>query len=135
MLESELENFRLASVFHAIAYFNHKNPARSKALNLFEPERFIGAVHHAESPNDIWACICLAITKTLKSVNDTEARFAFEKYYLGDPVNAWSKEEIAQLLETSVRQVNRKIRRIIDELEQELIRRNLLEPPQRPTGT
>lgn len=115
------------TVFQALNYFIHSNPARQRELNILELdggckpnfEQFSGG-----HPQDLWASVCKGIQRMLDNVRDAE-RVAFELYYLHKAPEHMGKQDIAKELGLSTRVFNR----MINNLEDELIRRDLVQPP------
>lgn len=116
----------------AIAYYRFSNPARQKFVNILDQEPrshdkkpdFSG-----ESPADIWSSVCRAIEKVHAATRPIEWE-AFRLYYLDEDL-AWKlgAEDIAKHLSISPKRVYRFLADTKEELEKELIRRELLKPP------
>lgn len=118
------------SVGHALSYYNLQNPARARYVNFFEIERFQKAPAEdfsGESPRDIWAAIVLAIGRTVNGL-DSDRYWAFIWRNVGDRAQQLSVEEIAGRLGRSPRTIRRYLRETTDDLEDELIRRELVPP-------
>jgi hypothetical protein len=122
--------YRFQSVHQALEWFNNNNPARCKSLNLIECEiksKPTADVFTGSHPADVWASICAALHKILRD-HGYRAQVIFNLLYRGDRTERLAKEDIAQRFSVSKRQVNRLIREITDELEKELVRRELVPP-------
>lgn len=116
------------TVYKALWFFLLNNPARSKSLNLLEPdtgyksaaEQFAGQ-HSA----DRWASIACAIKITLASFPN-DARKCFTLYYL-DTSSRHSKDSIAKVLNLPLSVVRKFLRQTISDLETELFHRELID--------
>lgn len=116
-----------SSVHQALNYFMYSNPARSRELNIIEPEggckpsfeQFSGG-----HPQDLWASVCKALQGVLEDSRHAE-RVAFELYYLHKAPEHMGKKEIAKEMGIDPRAFGRMLNR----LEDELIRRELVQPP------
>jgi len=116
-------------VGQAIAYYNTRNPARAKNINLLEPDTQyhpIG-IDLDDSPRDIWAAVCLAIHATLKQT-DPISRDAFKRNALGAGETHLHPSELANILGVTPQIIYRKLRQVRNELEAELINRRLMPP-------
>lgn len=101
-------------------------------MNLLEPERgqkpqFEDFSGH--SPNDLWASITLAITTVMKGL-DHDRKWSFLWRNIGDRSRHLAAEEIAVRLRKSSRTIRRYLREVNDDLEKEMLRRFLIEPPE-----
>lgn len=116
-------------IHDALAFYNNKNPARAKSVNLIEPESrgssndYLGE-HH---PSDIWASVCGAINYVL-SRNTGPRSEAYRAAYVGNRDYQKHPVDIAFSYGVSVRTIYRWLECINDELETELVKRELLEP-------
>lgn len=124
------------SVHQAIGFYSFCNPARARYINLFEPDR--GSKPYAEAfsgnhPNDEWASIAAAVARVIDDTSDKTATRVFELYFPSARDGGYSKEVIARELGITLRHVSRLLRKILDELEEELIRRELLPPKTKST--
>lgn len=123
----ESQNYPFELLGQALSYFNNNNPARQKFTNMFEPD-FVGIPSSEQSSShDLWAAICLAIHETLR-LYPYEAREIFKRRHLGDRTVQSSKEEIAKDLGLPLRAVRKWLEQIEDDLEAELVYRELLPP-------
>jgi len=108
-------------IHDALAFYNNKNPARAKSVNLIEPESrgssndYLGEYH----PNDVWASMCGAINYVPE---------AYRAAYVGNRDYQKHPSDIALSYGVSIRTIYRWLECINDELERELIKRELLEP-------
>jgi hypothetical protein len=121
------------SVGQAISYFNNKNPARARSVNLLEPE--FGNKQSAEHfsgnhPDDIYASVCHAIQRVLDMYGDRQVTRIFKLHWIGSREGCLAKEEIAKVEHMSVNRVRRILRDISSELEMELARRELMPNPE-----
>lgn len=122
--------YRFQTVNQALEWFNNNNPARSRYLNLIECEVRTKPVSNHFSgghPADVWASICAALCKIIRQ-HGYRGQVIFNLLYRGDRTERLAKEDIANRFSVSKRQVNNLIRKILDDLEIELIRRELLPP-------
>ena len=118
------------SVYKAISFYLHNNPARQKFFNVCEPER---AAHSnvaddfsGESPRDLWVAVLQSIRRTLTFHTSTE-RAVFARFYC-DISNASFKsmDEICKDLCISRSSGYRALNDVLENLERELTRRRLL---------
>lgn len=126
-----MEATPFSNVFSAIAYYVCCNPARAKSLNILEPSggcRRPATEFSGNHPNDIWVSVCHAVRRTMDSERGLY-RAAFRMYYL-DPERHHNSESIARALSLSARTVRRKLNKMVALLEDELVRRELLPPPE-----
>lgn len=113
----------------AVNFYNNKNPARAKYVNLLEPESrgasndYLGEYH----PNDVWCSVCGAINYVLTR-NQGPRAGAYQAAYIGNRDYQKHPADIAGAYGVSIRTIYRWLERINDELESELIKRELLEP-------
>jgi hypothetical protein len=119
-----------SSVGKAIGYYNTKNPARAKSINLLEPgsgqkpqnEDFSGM-----SEGDIFNSLLWAIIRVQKNLC-YESKCAFIWHNLGDPHYLLGAEDIAKKLNIRASVVYKHLREAKEQLRRELIRRELIEP-------
>lgn len=110
------------SVYHALNYFLHTNPARPRFVYVLDDDK--PEPTHGEYPDDLWASICLAI-KRVRSDLSFKEKAAFDLFYLQKADEFTTRKEIARQLGISPRAFSR----MFDELELELARRQLIELP------
>ena len=121
---SSKASYRFNSVGQALAFFSYQNPARAKSINLLEIERFS---HAGEFENeDVWASVCLAVKKVL-SHSDVRTQKIFLYYYY-KPEARISAEHIWKHLKISDSRFYQLKRKLLEEIEQELINRGLMQP-------
>lgn len=116
------------TVGQALSFLNENNPTRARPYNYAEPEagkRPRAEDFSGESPQDIWASILYAVDYTLRGRTANEI-FIFTARNIGDRTNHLSVEDIASRVRYSPYKVRKILRQIIDELETELKRRELL---------
>ena len=129
-MDNENSAIKFKSPYLAILYYNTKNPARVKSINLLEPE---GGSKHSYDPLDPrhphrrWAAIAIAISATLKSFPKEQA-WAYALRNIGDRQSQLSIEEISHSLGKSPKTIYRWLKQIEDELDEELVRRGIVEP-------
>lgn len=126
----KLYKFPFNSFNQAIKYVITKNPARQKYLNILEMEaghKPIFPEFSGKHPNDIFASTIMALKKALGGANTTE-RKAFEGFYLSDKYSIRGVSGIAEDLSCSTRQVYKMKKKVEEEFEKELIRRELIKP-------
>jgi DNA-directed RNA polymerase specialized sigma24 family protein len=123
-----VSNAPFTSAGAAIAFYNTANPARIKSLNLLEPESH-GTAPSPYAPEDLFAAVLLALLAACKNASP-EARLSFVLRYIAgrDRESQWAIEDIALFLHRSTKTIYRYLNAIHDELERELIRRELLAP-------
>lgn len=117
------------SLGHALSFFNECNPARYKALNIFEPERgsrpqyddFSGL-----SPRDLWAGVCFSIGYVLKRRAPHEIE-AWRLRNIGPREKHLHADDIADKVHMSRSWVYRTLSEINDDLVTELESRGYLE--------
>jgi hypothetical protein len=80
-------------------------------------------------PLDHWHKITMAIRDALRYHNSTKAREVFVMYWKVDNERRTSVDEIADKLGLSTRRVQQLVKEVTDEIENRLIRKGLLEPP------
>lgn len=120
---------RFSDVYQAVGFYSFGNPARARYINLFEAdhgsapasEQFSG-----EHPNDLWASIAAGVAKVLDNTGDSKATKIFEMYFPSSRDAGLPKEVIARELGISTRHVSRLLRRVLEDLEEELQRREIL---------
>lgn len=125
-----LRDYPFKSVGSALRFLNTCNPARQRFPNLAEPEfghRPGGDDFSGESPRDLWASVAAAVDQTLKD-QPREWRVAWVLRNRGDSQGHLSVEEISDRLSLPIKVLYRILKTIADELEDELIARELLEP-------
>lgn len=125
-----MEQYPFQSTKHLIAYYVWKNPARARYPNLLEnegsgapPPQFSGS-----HPQDIYSSVIHALRVAVKLVDDVRAATYFKEHWIGDPQTLLDKQSIAKKYGVSTKTVNRGINKILDELEREMVRRELLDP-------
>jgi len=118
-----------ASLGSVLAWFLNNNPARQKNLNIFEPDR--GGI---VLPEDFCVghpqrCFCEILNSIHGSLSNNcrDARLLFNFCELGRPFGArLHPKDAAELLHISERQAYRLLKRIKDDLREDLQRRNIL---------
>lgn len=134
-VDYRFENFR-----QAIAFYRFGNPARDKRKNIFEPESGASNASDKLEAEVLYVTIAGAI-EGAKRGHHTFAQQCFEAYHLGplrvvrdrsgiptmhrEPMGS---EDLARWFCTSARTIRRWIRRVEEDFEDELIRRELLAP-------
>lgn len=123
--------YRFFSVIHAINYFRFNNPARSRSINLLEAST--GSSNKAEHfsgdhPHDVWSEVCFSIRKAIEYQNSSIAGAVFGLYFLGERDTNFSVDQLAKRFHTSKKRVRDLIDSMLEQLERELARRELLEP-------
>lgn len=112
-----------------LAFYNFKNPARQRFINLLEVEHSGTPVPEEDfsgrSKRDLWASIAVAIGRVLNSY-PFDAKMAWCYRNLGDKSRQLSVEDIAKELGLRRGIVFRHLRAIDDALRAELQRRELL---------
>lgn len=111
-----------SSVYHALSYYLHTNPARQRYVDVLNTDR--PEPKHGEDPEDVWAVLCLAVQATKENLPYKE-QIAFDLYYLNKARADLSKQEIAEKVGIS----KRAFVRMVEELEIQLVKRELIEPP------
>lgn len=124
-------NRRFTKVGQAIAYYRFRNPVRLKPLNIIEPDQHGFDAPEDEDPAGTWASIALAIRKVVNDDPEPLAISIFALKFLGERDQQYYKTEIAKLLNLRERHVARVIGRLIDALDDELVRRELKDPTPR----
>lgn len=117
------------SLGHALSFLNENNPARSKSVNLLEPDRGPRPTFEdfsGRSPRDLWAGVLFSVRRALK-YQTRERRQAWALRNIGPRQHHLAAEEIAEKLSVSTRWVYSAIREINDDLEAELVFRGYLE--------
>jgi hypothetical protein len=115
-----------STVFQALNYFLHANPARQKETCIIELDRGSKPIYEQFSgkyPADIWASVCKGIQRILSEWSEPH-RLAFELYYLHKAKEHIGKKKIANKLNIS----QRSFRRMIEDLEDEFAKRQLIPP-------
>lgn len=117
------------SLGQVLVFYNFKNPARQRFLNLLEVEHSGSPAPELDfsgrSKRDLWASIAIAIGRTLNGY-PFEAKLAWAYRNLGDKSHQLSVEDIARELGIKQRVVSRHLRAVDDALVAELKRRELL---------
>lgn len=123
--------YKFENVFQAVGFFSFCNPARARYLNIFEPERGSQPVAEhfsGDHPHDTWASICKAIEKAINYTNSNYARDVFSLYFPSERDSGIGREEIANKLHLPVDYVSRILNDLLQELERELVVRELIPP-------
>lgn len=123
-------SFPFNSLGHALSFLNENNPARSKSVNLLEPDRGPRPTFEdfsGRSPRDLWAGVLFAVGRALRYQN-ADRREAWTLRNIGSRQQHLAAEEIAERLGSSTSWVYSALREINDDLEQELVFRGYLEP-------
>lgn len=118
---------RFNDVHQALAYYRFKNPARAKFVNVLEDDRGspnVAEQFSGEHPADIWASIVGAVVKVLKTERPLD-RALFEAVEMAD--ERLHVDEAAEELMIGKRYARKAIYRIKDEIERELMRREIVE--------
>lgn len=127
-----VRSFPFVCVEAAITYYRFRNPARQKSFNPLDPERRKTdkkADFSGESPADVWASVCAAIVEITRECTWLE-REVFRIYYLDEHLaHKVGAKDVALILGISKDKVYRILNSAREELERELVRRELLEPP------
>lgn len=122
---------RFKSLGFALAYFISHNPARAKYRNILEPEGGSSSTSaedgSGDSSLDLWADICKSIHKIMKC-EGMEARRIFWLRNAGDRTWQSAPADIAHMMRLDKRYVSRTLRRISEAIEDDLIRKGLVEP-------
>lgn len=121
---------RFKSLGFALNYFISHNPARAKYRNILEPEggsRPSAQDFSGDSPNDVWADICRSIHKVMKC-ESLEVRRMFWLRNAGDRSAHLSISEIAVKMGLDPKYVGKTLRRVGEDIENDLIRKGLVEP-------
>jgi DNA-binding transcriptional ArsR family regulator len=121
---------KFKSLGFALAFYISHNPARAKYKNLLEPEggtKPYSQDFSGDSPLDLWAEICRSIHKILKA-ETFQARKIFWLRNAGDRSGHLSIEDIAKEMGMPPRFVARHLRDINDTIEDDLIRKGIVEP-------
>lgn len=111
----------------AIQYLRTKNPARQKYVNILEMEagqKPTAEEFSGEHPSDIFASTLLGLKKACADKKNQDVRL-FELYYFTDDYHL---DALAEKFQITSRHARKLIKNIRQEFEQELIRRELLEP-------
>lgn len=129
----ELKLAKFLTLGHAVAFFNERNPARARSVNLLEPGSSSTTTHpdfDENHPEVIWSGIAVCISKTMRASNYIEVA-CWKLRNLGDRSFHHDVTLIAEKLRLTSQQVYRNLRRVNDQLRAELIARELLEPDER----
>ncbi len=129
-IEESTQRYPFKSFGQALAFFNCCNPARYRSINLLEPDRFKryqAPDFDGENSKDVWASVAHAIAWTIDGVHPYE-RFGWTLRNLGPREKQMAVEEIAEIQQLHPRKVYRYLKRMNNDLEAELIRRELLAP-------
>lgn len=113
-----------------IAHYVWKNPARARYPDPLEPSAGSQPppTFSKQDPQRIYASVVHAIRQAVNAVSDTRAKHWFAEHYIGDPQLLLSKEDIALKYGVHVNTVRRGIYKILDELEREMVKRELIDP-------
>lgn len=133
-IEDSAKRFPFKSFGQALAFFNGCNPARYRSINLLEPDRFKryqAPDFTGENSKDVWSSVAHAIAWTIEGVTADE-RQGWTLRNLGPREKQMAVEEIAELQQLHPRKVYRYLKRMNNDLEAELIRRELLAPLEEP---
>ena len=128
-----LKRCAFLSVAQAMMYFNTKNPARARSVNPHEPERGNRPDNNhfsGDHPDDIYASVAHAIKATLLQYPDPLGHRIFKLYCIGPRDGRLSKESIEYVEQIYVKRVLKILRELSDELEAELVRRELMPDPE-----
>lgn len=119
------------SIGNALAFYNFKNPARHKCVNLLEIEGLSTQYTRdfsGTSSRDLFAAVTWAIKKTLL-LHTREQQAAFVLREFGDSDSRLHVHDISKKLGRSKTTIYRWIANISDDLENELQRRELIPKP------
>ena len=118
---------RFDDVHQALAYYRYKNPARQQFKNILEQEKHtadIAEQFSGDHPADIWASVVGAIQYTLQSYRFEDRRL-FELTELDD--DRLHIDDAAESLFLNKHTAKKRKYKILDELERELMRREIVE--------
>lgn len=138
-----LEEYRFKNIFQAMAFYRRSNPCRgsSRSLSCFEPDQGSSYRRVDNHPHDVYAAIIGALVETQKQVSPEQYR-VFALYHIGETVEVLDRTGIPQEVVTtygihdtakrlgvSKSTAFRHLIRVEDVLDSELVRRELIQPP------
>lgn len=117
------------SVGHCLSYYSFNNPARQKSINLLDTETSSKRNYlpfESENPHLIWARILKGIQK-VKKFHSKKAIKAWEICSIGENFIKLTPKDAAIVLHTTERTVYRWLAAIQEDLEEEFIKRDLIQ--------